>query len=376
MAGGRLRQPEAVPRCSSIDFALNECPSFTQIGWVGVRGNWEGNPFHVFGTAPLYDLEPTATETVRLAFTVPGVNIPINIPVKVRTESDYGLTLEVTGITQELPLARSRHRSLGLPGRHETTSSAFPAARPETRRVPRRMSPMPRGKCDDSVRTSKNPLLGRPAQAPDRQPDGLHRTGTADRTDGPQLQDPEPATIKKRIRRPPTARQRSSGRSSTSASRPTEADAPSGLNLQLIAKQTLGLTNSPSELRSAFVKFPEGFSVNPDAADGQLSCTDAQANFGTDEAEPLPRQLEDRHDRRGHAGAESPADRLALHRRTEAGQPVPAVHGLRGLRDPREAAPKVDPRPADRAADRLRSKTCRRFRSKSSTCTSSPPTAA
>jgi hypothetical protein len=67
-----------------------------------------------------------------------------------------------------------------------------------------------------------------------------------------------------------------------------EADAPSGLNLQLIAKQTLGLTNTPSELRSAFVKLPEGFSVNPDAADGQLSCSDEQAKFGTDEPSECP----------------------------------------------------------------------------------------
>ena len=67
-----------------------------------------------------------------------------------------------------------------------------------------------------------------------------------------------------------------------------EADAPSGLNMQLIAKQTLGLTNAPSELRSAFVKFPVGFSVNPDAADGQLSCSDDQANFGNEQPSECP----------------------------------------------------------------------------------------
>src|SRR4051794_3359752 len=112
---GVFGNPEAVPRCSSVDFALNQCPSFSQIGWVGVQGYWEGNPQHVFGTAPLYDLEPTATETARFAFTVPGVNIPINIPIKVRTESDYGLTLNVTGITQQLPLAEAVIEVWGFP---------------------------------------------------------------------------------------------------------------------------------------------------------------------------------------------------------------------------------------------------------------------
>ena len=61
-----------------------------------------------------------------------------------------------------------------------------------------------------------------------------------------------------------------------------EADAPSGLNLRLIAKQVLGHTNSPSQLRSAYVTLPVGLSVNPDAADGQSACSDADAEFGTD----------------------------------------------------------------------------------------------
>jgi len=61
-----------------------------------------------------------------------------------------------------------------------------------------------------------------------------------------------------------------------------EADAPSGLNLQFIAQQVLGFTNAPSQLRSATVTLPVGLSVNPDAADGQLSCSDADANFGNE----------------------------------------------------------------------------------------------
>ena len=63
---------------------------------------------------------------------------------------------------------------------------------------------------------------------------------------------------------------------------------------------------------------PEGLTINPDAADGQTACTDAEANFGTDGAGQLPGQLEDRDRRSRHAGARRAADRLALHRRTAA----------------------------------------------------------
>ena len=81
-----------------------------------------------------------------------------------------------------------------------------------------------------------------------------------------------------------------------------ETDAPSGLNMQLVAQQALGLTNSPSELRSAR-QLPAGFSVNPDAADGQTSCTDAEANFGNELPSHCPDNVEDRHRRSRHSGA-------------------------------------------------------------------------
>jgi hypothetical protein len=67
-----------------------------------------------------------------------------------------------------------------------------------------------------------------------------------------------------------------------------EADAPSGLDLQLKADQFLDTPPAPSELRSATVILPAGLSVNPDAADGQTSCTDQQAGFGSDLAGQCP----------------------------------------------------------------------------------------
>ena len=163
---GVFGNPEAVPRCSSIDFALNQCPSFTQIGWVGVRGYWEGNPLHVFGAAPLYDMEPTATETGRFAFTVPGVNIPINIPIKVRTESDYGLNLERHRDHAGTPAGGSDHRSLGLPRSRE-----------------QRPVPLPRGLAWRTVwlsRGSWSRFQGQLKNAPIWRP-GIHRACSCDR---------------------------------------------------------------------------------------------------------------------------------------------------------------------------------------------------
>jgi hypothetical protein len=50
----------------------------------------------------------------------------------------------------------------------------------------------------------------------------------------------------------------------------------------LKADQFIGTAPSPSELRHASLTLPLGVSINPDAADGQTSCSDGQAGFGTD----------------------------------------------------------------------------------------------
>ncbi len=62
----------------------------------------------------------------------------------------------------------------------------------------------------------------------------------------------------------------------------TQADTPTGLDVNLRAPQTLSeKVPSASELKGTTVTLPEGFSINPNAADGKTSCSDDQANFGT-----------------------------------------------------------------------------------------------
>jgi hypothetical protein len=68
----------------------------------------------------------------------------------------------------------------------------------------------------------------------------------------------------------------------------SETDSPSGLDITLQDTQFLGFAVSPSQIRSAAVTLPPGLTINPDAADGQTACSDAQANFGTEEPAQCP----------------------------------------------------------------------------------------
>jgi hypothetical protein len=62
----------------------------------------------------------------------------------------------------------------------------------------------------------------------------------------------------------------------------TQADTASGIDIDLKVPQTQSPTTpSPSEIRTATVTLPEGFSINPNAADGKLGCSDADTAIGT-----------------------------------------------------------------------------------------------
>ena len=116
---------------------------------------------------------------------------------------------------------------------------------------------------------------------------------------------------------------------------------------------------------------PPGLTINPDAADGQTACREAEANFGTEAAGRMPRQLEDRNFPARHAGARGPARGRDLHRRAEAREPVPpfprrpmASASTRSC----SARPTRTPR---RGSSPSASSTCRRCRSTISRFTSS-----
>ena len=66
--------PTRPNRCTSIYFALDECPSTPEIGLITIYANYEGNSDKLLGTAPIYDLVPGPNETTRFSFVVPTLD--------------------------------------------------------------------------------------------------------------------------------------------------------------------------------------------------------------------------------------------------------------------------------------------------------------
>ncbi|MGA8744560.1 MAG: hypothetical protein WB507_01695 [Solirubrobacterales bacterium] len=357
---GLFGNPYAVTHCTSSDFALDQCPSDSQVGLVTVYSNFPGNEItqcsieygttisygssapcsqsvpikvatqvsaeatglaagvtyhyrvhaidvaghavdgtdqtfeaggatttlhgeaepYLLGTAPIFDVDPQASETALFAFIVPTLDIPINIPVAVRTAEnagtagDYGLRFTVQDISQATPLAGANLSFWGFPAESSHDAQRFPKG----------ISGEP-ANCPGVADTSclgKPVVSSIPVQPLTDNPttcSGPLSTSLRVETYG----DPEHPTTEQASYPATTSCDLEVFNPVLYASPTTNAsDSPSGLNLDLSAPQFLGRAASPSELRKAIVTLPEGFTINPDAADGQTMCTEEQANFGSE----------------------------------------------------------------------------------------------
>jgi hypothetical protein len=272
---GVFGNPSALTQCTSVDFALEQCPPNSQAGLITVRANYGGDTDALLGTAPVYSVEPGAEEAARFSFVAPTVNIPIAIPVSIRAASDYGLRFTVDGITQLTPLSEVDFTLWGFPGLEVHTPQRFPKGSPgQPAGCP--------GLADTSclaagIRSSLpvRPLTGNPSIC------GNQPLTTT--IDVQTYRDPGASSHAESQYPPITECDRTTFNPVSHADlTTTEADAPSGVDLQISAPQTLGFAASPSEIRNAILTLPEGLTINPDAADGQSACLDAEAGFGVE----------------------------------------------------------------------------------------------
>jgi hypothetical protein len=273
---GIFGNPNAVTECSAADFARNECSPNSQAGLVTLVAKTDKAPEETLGTAPLYILVPQEGETARLSFVVPTLNIPIAIPVSVRTADDYGLRFTVTEISQLTPLASAKLTFWGFPAASSNDSARFPKGAPG---APSGCPGVEGTSCLGGKPTKASiplqPLIDYPSSctgAPlvtelkvrSYQNPGTWSTATSeyDAVTGCEHQGFNPVL--------------------TTSLTTEEADSASGLNLRFDVPQPLGENPSQSELRAVTVTLPPGVTINPDAADGQSACTDAQANFDSE----------------------------------------------------------------------------------------------
>ncbi len=268
---GIFGNSNAVNHCASADFALDQCPSSSQVGLITIYANYEGDDEDLLGTTPMYQMVPGVTEAL-FAFNVPMLNIPIEIPVSLRTESDFGLSFTVSNISEITPLAGADLTFWGFPALEVHDPQRFPkgsSGNPPgcvglatteclTGSVPAaiRIHPL----TDNPTTCTAEPLLTSLEVETYQQPGEV----STSESDYPASTGCEAETFKPVLYASPTTE---------------STDTASGLNVILQDPQYEDFAASPSELKAATVTLPEGFTINPDAADGQSECLESQAHF-------------------------------------------------------------------------------------------------
>jgi hypothetical protein len=271
---GMYGNPSVLTQCSSVDFALTQCPPAAQAGLIVIRASYEGNPEYLLGTAPIYSVEPGGGEAARFAFTAPTLNIPIVIPVNVLSAQGYRLRFTVSGITQLAPLAAADLTFWGFPAAESHFTERFAKGSPgEPPGCPGEESTFCKFKWA-SAGKPELPFTGNPSVCGEELPTTL-RVET--------YQSPGAAVESKDSYEPITNCVRQTFKPVAQAKlTTTEADTASGIDLIVKAPQPQSKAASPSQVRTVSLGLPEGLTINPDAADGQSACSDADAGIGTE----------------------------------------------------------------------------------------------
>ena len=87
----------------------------SQSGLITIRADYEGDSEHLLGTVPIYTVEPGADDAARFAFYVPILDIPISIPVSVRSGDRLRPAVHRLRHHPAGPADEGRHDLLGLP---------------------------------------------------------------------------------------------------------------------------------------------------------------------------------------------------------------------------------------------------------------------
>ena len=269
---GFIGNPHVAPKCTLSEFSIASCPSDAQIGYFSLKGLGEG----IF--VPLYNMETNPEQAGLLGFTAPLIAFPVFLELSGRTQSDYGLDAVSTPQVR-LPFPHFQLVLWGVPASEDHAARRF-------------ATPMVgAGFCFEQA--------GKEG-CPPGEPFGSETFAPATVPPAPFLQNPTTCGVsltvtgeieyyggkvgKETIPWPETTSCNQASFNPSVTAKPTTgaSDTPTGIDATLKVPQTQSpITPSPSELKVARVTLPEGFSINPNAADGKLACPDILSSIGT-----------------------------------------------------------------------------------------------
>ena len=297
-----------MPQCDIAHFSANLCPVDSQLGITEALVEAGG----FFGTltfiSPIYNLVPAPGEPALFGYET-FLDTPIYIVISDRTNSDYGVDSTITGINHVAPLRFSRTIFWGVPASpthnalrfefSEVSLGGFFTGGREwlcradgSRATADPASAQQMCHFEDLKRTTvgkEGPVASSSPEIPFWQ--NPTTCGLSSLQSSVDVLSYDGGTTNAAFPLPPTTECSQLSFNPSLFARPTSTttDSPSGIDIVLKAPSFESPSvPSPSEIRSAVVTLPPGFSLDANAADGKTACTDAEANFGTLEEANCP----------------------------------------------------------------------------------------
>jgi hypothetical protein len=298
--GGVIANNSVLPACNAAQLATYECSPDSQVGAVSLV-----TTFFSPWMMPIHRTVEQEGQAALFTFVIPLIGNPTYLSVTSRTGTDYGLDFRTIGISHVLPIdgfdtifwgvpAAPQHDMLRF-GKTENLIECGGGA--EQAFLTNELG----GNCSESVTyaTPECPSCGSKPKVPvsasthlapkpyTQNPTTCAGTLTASVDD--LAYDREithadatwPATT--------GCDQLSFFPSLAATPTTTQTDTASGLEVDLKVPQfSNAFTPSPSEIRANTITMPKGFSLNSNAAEGKVACSDAEARFGSDEEAQCP----------------------------------------------------------------------------------------
>jgi hypothetical protein len=264
LPSGLLANLNAIDTCSTVTFvtaltANTGCPFGSQVGIASISVYGFPRP----KTVAIYNLETSGEDNVaRLGFYF--LTVPAFIEAHVRSDGDYGVTADVTGISSLQSLNAARTTLWGVPGdpSHDAQRLTVAESQKEGKsESPPRSSGRPPEPFMTNPTTCGVPLeIGFEADSY-QEPGVFHKASTplGEITECGKL------SFEPSFSLTPTNR---------------EAAAPSGADATLNIVQNEAANGlATSQLRNTVVKLPEGVRIAAGAADGLEACSEAQVGY-------------------------------------------------------------------------------------------------
>ena len=272
---GLIGNPDAVPRCTDAQFfaSRNECPASSVVGVAISTVNDAAKDGLISFATPVFNLEPSRGEPARFGFLPDGREAPVYINASVRTGGDYGLTVEVSEISQAIEFVSNVVTFWGVPGNaaHDetrdgcllaTAHSQYPPCEALGENDPPPFFQLP-ASCTGPLRSS--------VEVDSWEAPGNFATGeniaTTEAQPLPALDGCNKLPFRPEIKVTPQE---------------TASSTPSALNLDVHVPQEAapgsGATTS-ADIRDIAIALPAGVALNPSGANGLEACTEAQVGF-------------------------------------------------------------------------------------------------